>query len=406
MNAKTELPGIGMDDAESARVMDINGFYEIKDNPLSKAGIFDYLGSKIPGAPDPDKFYKVFRSPEELSDPECIDSFKLVPWINDHVMLGEEGDGYTPPEKKGVGGVTGENIYYDAKTDILRGNIKCFSSAHKTLIDSGKDELSLGYRCVYSWESGEWNGQSYDVAQRKIRGNHLASVDEGRCGPEIAVMDSSDRMVITFDSKEFLPMADEDKGTAAADADDENAGAGTIDVKAVLAAMDTLLPLMDKLKAMAAAPASDPVDPVEPGDPAPAATGDEDDDKKDDKSKPTPPAATATGDEDDKAGEAMDSIEQKLAARNKRKAALAAQIAEHVGVFDHSAMTEREVVNYGVSKLGVAVPKGASASDVLAGALQARKSVRNEATTRSHAMDAADRPSTGGFFGKQIAARK
>ena len=33
------------------RIIDSNGFVEIPDNPLSKVGIYDYLGSEI-GAPE------------------------------------------------------------------------------------------------------------------------------------------------------------------------------------------------------------------------------------------------------------------------------------------------------------------------------------------------------------------
>ena len=83
----------------SHRLKDINGFYEIKNNPLSKAGIFPYLGSSIIGALsaeeneiynlDPDKIYQVFRSEDDLKDPDCIESFKLLPWIDEHEMLGE-----------------------------------------------------------------------------------------------------------------------------------------------------------------------------------------------------------------------------------------------------------------------------------------------------------------------------
>jgi len=32
---------------ESKRVKDFNGWYEIKENPLTKVGVFPYLGSKL-----------------------------------------------------------------------------------------------------------------------------------------------------------------------------------------------------------------------------------------------------------------------------------------------------------------------------------------------------------------------
>lgn len=71
----------GMD--KSARIKDSNGWIEIKGNPISKTGVFDYLGSSI-GAPDAGKIYKVYRPESALNNEETINSFKLLPWIDDH----------------------------------------------------------------------------------------------------------------------------------------------------------------------------------------------------------------------------------------------------------------------------------------------------------------------------------
>lgn len=192
----------------SARNYDVNGWYEIKDNPLSKVGVFDYLGSSI-NAPQPEKIYKVYRPAEELSDPSCIESMKLIPWTTQHEMMGE---GYTPAEKKGVDGITGQDIYFDEEDQTIKGNIKVFSDRLQDLIDTGLNELSLGYRCVYDFTPGIHEGERYDVVQRKIRGNHLASVEEGRMGDEVAVMDA---FSITFDSREFTMPKPRKKTTTA-----------------------------------------------------------------------------------------------------------------------------------------------------------------------------------------------
>ena len=185
----------------SARQYDANGWYEIADNPLSRAGIFEYLGSSI-GAPDPEKVYRVLRPVDVLSDPDCIESFRLVPWIIDHTMLGQDE---TPAEQVGVEGVIGENVWFDEDDNTLKGNIKVFSDGLKDLVDTGLNELSLGYKCKYDFDHpGTLNGEPYDVIQTQIRGNHVASVEEGRMGHEVAVLDSA---VVTFDSQEFKQMA-------------------------------------------------------------------------------------------------------------------------------------------------------------------------------------------------------
>lgn len=170
----------------------MNGYITIEKNPISRVGVFPYLGKSIASDLEPEKVYFVYRPAEELADPEAMASFRMVPLINDHTMLGA---GFTPPEDKGVEGVTGEDIVFE--DNILFAPLKIFSEALKRLINSGKKALSLGYR-VGEWErkAGTFNGQAYEFIQRKIRGNHIALVDEGRMGPDIAVLDHN----FAFDS--------------------------------------------------------------------------------------------------------------------------------------------------------------------------------------------------------------
>lgn len=177
------------------RIEDHNGWFEVKGNPISKVGVFPYLGAQI-GAPDPAKVYNVYRPAEELAHPETIDSFKLLPWIDDHAML---GDAFTPAEQKGISGVIGEDVYFDEP--YLRANIKAFSGSMAHKINGGKIQLSPGYRCMYVPESGIFDGMEYQYVQRNIRGNHLALVDQGRTGPDVSVLD---HLRITLDASDFI----------------------------------------------------------------------------------------------------------------------------------------------------------------------------------------------------------
>ncbi|USP46984.1 DUF2213 domain-containing protein [Alcaligenes faecalis] len=181
----------------SKRQTDVNGYLLVRDNPISKVGVFPYLGREI-GAPDPDRVYQVYRPEEELRRPETIQSFNLLPFIDEHEFLGNDG---TPAEKKGVQGTTGENAAF--VFPYLRNNIRVYSEFMKNLIDRGKIELSPSYRCEYEFTSGAFDGQKYDAIQRNIRGNHLALVKEGRTGPDVAVQD---HLTITYDSAEFINM--------------------------------------------------------------------------------------------------------------------------------------------------------------------------------------------------------
>lgn len=165
--------------------IDRNGFWQIKNNPISKVGIFPYLGKQIDDSLEPDKIYMVLRPEEELFNSEALESFNgvPVPLINEHTMLGEE---YTPAEKKGVAGVV-TNIRREG--DTLAGDISIYSEDMKEKITNGKKELSLGYFCSYDLTPGVFNGQKYDAIQRDIRSNHIALVDRGRCGSDVRVFD-------------------------------------------------------------------------------------------------------------------------------------------------------------------------------------------------------------------------
>lgn len=181
----------------SKRQTDVNGYLLVRDNPITKVGVFSYLGSEI-GAPDADRVYRVYRPQEELENPETIASANLVPWIDEHEFLGVDG---TPAEKKGVQGTTGESARFEYP--YLRNSIRAYSDFMKNLIDRGKVELSPSYRCRYEFSEGVFDGQHYDAIQRDIRFNHLASVKEGRTGPDVAVQDC---LTITYDSAEFINM--------------------------------------------------------------------------------------------------------------------------------------------------------------------------------------------------------
>ena len=164
--------------------VDDNGWWIIKDNPLSKVGIYPYLGKQIDDSLEPNKVYRVFRPAEELLNKETVKSFNLVPLINDHEMLGKD---FKPAEKKGIDGI----IYNPrvAHEDMLIGNIKIYSEKMMRDIKNGKKELSMGYTCTYDLTPGDWDGQHYDVVQRNLRGNHVALVDRGRMGSEVRVYD-------------------------------------------------------------------------------------------------------------------------------------------------------------------------------------------------------------------------
>lgn len=351
----------------SNRESDSNGFIEITNNPISKVGIFDYLGKEI-GADDPEKIYKVYRPASELSDQQCIDSFKLLPWVDEHKMLGQ---GNTAAENKGVQGVIGEDVKFEHP--YLTGNIKIFSDTLADKINNGKKDLSLGYTCQYEFDSGEFNGEEYDVIQRNIRGNHLATVQNGRMGADVSVLDNKFSLDITkgdrdMDKKEISELMKEMLSDMLPDmlnqfmkAKDNDEG-----MKEDLEAEKSNKDMKDNL-----------------------------DDEKDNegmKEGLTVKKADEDMKDDLDADEDMEKIKEKLDLLHDKvngianmdssssiikmindKNTLADQLSKVIGVFDHSSMTLRDVTEYGVKKLKLNT-KGLDSASVLQGFLSAHKS--------------------------------
>lgn len=340
-------------DSESQRTYDLNGWPEIKNNPLSKVGIFPYLGSQISPELEPDRIYSVYRPEEELSSTETIESFKLLPWTNDHAMLGDEEDGLLPAEIKGVHGVIGEDVYFS--DGYLKGNLKVFSEKLAKLIEDGKKELSIGYRCLYDLTSGVYNGERYDAIQRNIRGNHLALVDEGRAGPDVAVLD---HFKFTFDGSLVMPDMKKEEGTAK----DE----GEISLQALSEKVDALCQAVAEMKS----------GPSKGEDEEPAnfvkkvkvEDADKDDDKDDKKDGMDAKIQDLSNQINELKNIGTKNLLQEISLRDN----LVQRLAPHIGTFDHKEKTLTEVAEYGVKKLGLICKSGHEES-MLAGFLAGKK---------------------------------
>lgn len=380
----------------TARKYDANGWFEVPDNPLSKVGVFPYSAASVgfPGwEENPSKVVMVYRPEEELADPEAAESFKLSPWVDDHTMLGnpDADPALTAAENKGVHGVVGEKVWYDKAARILRGNLKLWSHRLAGLIDSGKKELSCGYRCVYEFTSGVFEGQRFDAIQRQIRGNHLASVDRGRMGPGVAVLD---HLTFTFDAMEFANMAVKTKmkrrdalakklKMSAADAallftgtgmdeevevEETDEGGKGVTIEALAAQIEAMAPAiaqigaiqeaLAKLSPAVAAAAPDEVEPALDANKQPmtAADGSPLFVRKKKAGTGQDSAVVAALDGRLSAAEktlqafAADGVETLLAEVAKRDA-LVQKVTPFIGAFDHAKMTTAAVAKYAIDKL-------------------------------------------------------
>jgi len=330
--------------AQDKREYDGNGWFEVKDNPISKVGVFPYMGKQLglTGA-DADRIVMVLRPEEELSSQECIDSFKLVPWIDEHAMLGPAMQEATPSavaaEQKGVQGVIGEDVYF--KDGVLYGNIKVFSSSMADAIQAGKRELSCGYRCEWEMTSGNLGGIQYEAIQRKIRGNHLALVKEGRMGPDVAVLDHH---LFSFDTLEANKMAEQNPAAPEKAAD-------TMTIEQVSTMMADLAAkvaeLTEKMGKMAAPAESE--DSYKAGDEEAKKAADEEAKKV---------AADEEAKKDEKPAVSMDHMEKSILQVLKKRASLYDSLSPVIGAFDHAEMTLDQMVDYGCKKLSLSPPKG------------------------------------------------
>lgn len=166
-----------------AKKIDTNGYWYIKHNPISKEGVFPYLGQSISDECEPNKIYKVYRPASTLKESVETWDNPPKPFIDDHEMLGE---GFTAIDERPVQG-----IIYNPSFDngVLYADIAVYSEDLKQNIENGKKELSLGYFCKYKKERGVFKGEVYDYVQYDMVGNHIALVDAGRCGSDVKVFD-------------------------------------------------------------------------------------------------------------------------------------------------------------------------------------------------------------------------
>lgn len=415
--------------------VDHNQFWLIKDNPITKAGIFPYLGKQISPSLEPDKIYQVYRPEEEIK--KAADTFKLVPLVDDHTMLGPE---FTPAEQKGVHGVLGEDI--QERNGTLFADVKIFSEQLKREIQDGKKELSLGYFCKYDLTPGQYNGMHYDAVQRDLKGNHIALVDNGRMGHDVRVMDA-----MVFDALDIVGTMDENPNHSS-----KNGGmkiaTGSMNITKNLSStnhgvggkdaapgkeneMDKVKQAIEAIKALFADPEAGDKDgklaeilgtlaPAAPADDKPAK--DEDVDKRalideiggilngkvDEeilrtvlkKAEKIAYNASSAGSADDNNADplktkqvkeaddkltdkvngvekAVDELPAKLLQMIAKRDALYQQVSTLVGTFDHASMTEAQVAQYACDKLddlkGTPADK---AVDVLKGYLKAQKPVQ------------------------------
>lgn len=158
------------------------GFLICKNVPIARTGYQQYLESELVDDGDPRETVNVYRSPNEVFSAATLASFEGKPVTNGH------------PDKD----VTPSNYRMYSRGHVQHVRVGRGDDADKILADlyitdpelideirnNGKREVSAGY---YAEDKEDSTGR---ICQTKIRGNHVAVVDEGRAGRSVAIRDS------------------------------------------------------------------------------------------------------------------------------------------------------------------------------------------------------------------------
>ncbi|ADG20386.1 Protein of unknown function DUF2213 [Paraburkholderia atlantica] len=158
--------------------------YLVAPARIARTGIQEYRAFELGLQGDPMRVVKVYRPPEEVFHPDAIASFRNLPLTNDHPPDGVSADNW----RHLAVGTMFDPVRAD---DFLDGDVQVMDREAIANVEAGKVELSAGYSAIYDWTAGVTaDGQQYEGVQRTIRGNHVALVNRGRCGPACRVSDS------------------------------------------------------------------------------------------------------------------------------------------------------------------------------------------------------------------------
>ena len=145
----------------------------------ARSGVQQYMGSELGlSGDDAIKVFNVYRPKDEVV--ASLSTYNGAIITDDHPVDGiVTTDSYSALSKGSAS---------EAKHFQRNGELFILAKATITNQDTiesikkGKRELSAGYTRDLVKEKGVYNGESYDFVQKNIKVNHIAIVDEGRCG--------------------------------------------------------------------------------------------------------------------------------------------------------------------------------------------------------------------------------
>lgn len=156
------------------------GFLICHSVPICRTGTQEYLPQEI-GVEEDKPIITVLRTPAEVFKPAAIASFEGKPVTDDHPPVALDSTNYSAYTKGAIQNVrrgTGED------DDKLVCDIVIYDSTLISKVEAGKREISCGYDCKYI-PNGDGTYHQADII-----GNHVAIVDSGRAGHDVAIKDA------------------------------------------------------------------------------------------------------------------------------------------------------------------------------------------------------------------------
>jgi uncharacterized protein len=156
------------------------GYLLLEGVPIARTGLMIYGPDETPISVGRDGVARVKRDEDEVFRPETIASFAGKPVTNDHPEEDVNPDNWADYT---IGVCLNPRRGTGMESDLLLADLLVTKPDGIAAIESGKVEISCGYEADYE-DEGPGIGR-----QTNIIGNHVALVDEGRCGPRCAIGD-------------------------------------------------------------------------------------------------------------------------------------------------------------------------------------------------------------------------
>ncbi|CAM2949065.1 MULTISPECIES: DUF2213 domain-containing protein [Enterococcus] len=165
------------------------GYLTITACPITRPGVFPYR--RTDGGLSMEA-----KLPDELFSKTTVLSANAKPMTDDHPTEPVTAANYNKYSK----GMTHNDAHVLDNKLLVSFTITDAETIKK--INDGKRELSIGFQADVTKETGVYNGMQYDSVQRNMQINHIAIVDEGRAGHEVAIRgDSAAFMIDTKDKQ-------------------------------------------------------------------------------------------------------------------------------------------------------------------------------------------------------------